>query len=170
MSDTIAVQKDKTGAVISVRSTAPVAVAIKEKPDQKVVAAGLRGQRGEAGLAGTMTAVTNVFVSTGPISAHKVIYAGVSGPEVADKDVLTVQDKILGVTISSASGVGEDVLFVSNGLIADPSFTFTPGPIWLGSSGQLTQVKPTSGLCIQLAIASSATTIVVDVLFSIKLA
>lgn len=110
------------------------------------------------------------FTSEGPVSSPRVMYTGATGPAVADKDVLTQQDKILGVTITSAAAAGEEVSVVTEGKIDDPSFSFTPGAIWLGNAGVLTQVKPTSGLLVQIAVAITATKINVNIGMAIKLA
>ena len=110
------------------------------------------------------------YTSTGPVSAPRVVYAAVGGPALADKDTVSHQDKLLGVTITSAAGSGEEVTVVTEGKIDDPSFSFTPGPIWLGNSGLLTQTKPTTGLLVQMAVAISATLIMVNIQMAIKLA
>lgn len=110
------------------------------------------------------------YTSTGAVSAPRVVYAGATGPAIADKDTVSQQEKILGVTITSAAGSGEEVTVVTEGKIDDPSFSFTPGPIWLGNSGVLTQTRPTTGLLIQIAVAITATLINVNIGMAIKLA
>lgn len=110
------------------------------------------------------------FTSTVAISAPRVVYAGASGPELADKDTISQQDKIIGVTITSASGAGEPVKVVTEGKIEDPSFTFSVGPIYLGVAGVITQVRPTTGLLVQIGVAISATLINVNIQMAIKLA
>lgn len=110
------------------------------------------------------------YTSTGTVSAPRVLYAAVGGPALADKDTVSHQDKLLGVTITSAAGSGEEVTVVTEGKIDDPSFSFTPGPIWLGNSGLLTQTKPTTGLLVQIAVAITATLINVNIQMAIKLA
>lgn len=122
------------------------------------------------GGGGSNTAVENVFLSSGAISGHIAIYAAVGGPVAADPSVVSQQDKILGITKSAAAGAGESVTFVSEGLLTDPSFTFTEGPVYIGAAGALTQTKPTSGLLIQIATAMSATEIIVGASQSVKLA
>lgn len=110
------------------------------------------------------------YTSIGPVSAPRVLYAAPGGPDIADKDTTSQQEKILGVTITSAAGSGEEVSVVTEGKIDDPSFSFTPGPIWLGNSGVLTQTRPTTGLLVQIGVAISATLINVNIQMAIKLA
>lgn len=110
------------------------------------------------------------YVSTGPLSSPRVVYAGPSGLDIADKDSLGQQDRVIGVTKTSAAAAGETVKVVTSGNMVDPSFSFTPGPIWLSNSGLLTQVRPTSGLVVQIAVAISATQIEVNIQMAIRLA
>lgn len=107
---------------------------------------------------------------SGAMSASRVLYASPTGPALADKDVLSAQDKILGLTISSTSVAGEFVSVLGEGYHTDPSYTFTPGPVYLGNSGLLTQTPPTTGLLVQLGVAISATELYFDVGLAVKLA
>lgn len=125
------------------------------------------GGSAPASAAGTLQLT---FVSQGAVSAHRLVYAGATGLEVADKDVLDQQSKLVGVTITSAAASGESVIVVTEGKITDPSFTFIPGPIWLGNAGVLTQVKPLTGLLIQVAVAISDTIININIGLAIRLA
>lgn len=110
------------------------------------------------------------IVSVGPLSAVRVLAVGSSGVELADKDTLTQQDKILGLTITSSSIAGEAVDVLGEGYSVDPTYGFTAGPLWLGNAGVITQVKPTSGMLVQLGVAISATEIYFDIGLAIKLA
>lgn len=125
---------------------------------------------GGNGGSGSNTAVVNTFVSLSAISSPIVIYASPSGPDIANPSTLSQQDKILGITKTSAAAAGAEVTFVSEGILTDPSFTFTPGPIYLGAGGSLTQVKPTSGLLVQVATAYTPTEILVGTSLSVILA
>jgi len=122
------------------------------------------------GGSGDGSALTNSFVSIGPMSAHKVVYSDVTGVILADKDLLVVQDRILGITTTSTAAPGGVVNYISHGKLVDPSFAFTPGPIYLGIAGALTQIKPTTGVLIQVAIAVTNTEIIVDIQLNVKLA
>lgn len=115
------------------------------------------------------TSIQFDVVVSGAMSAGVVIYAGDDGPVVADKDTLGQQDKILGVTLTSTDASGGDIKVLSEGANTDASYSFVPGPIWLGNSGELTQVRPTTGLLVQIAIAVTATQIYVDIGFSLQL-
>ena len=118
----------------------------------------------------TAEAITFTVVSSGPLSSSRVLAITGAGLVLADKDTLTHQDKIVGFTISSAAAAGEIVDVISEGYRVDPSYIFTAGPFWLGNNGEVTQVKPTTGLLVQLGVALSATEIVFDIGLAIKLA
>lgn len=126
---------------------------------------------GGGGGSASNNAVENTFISSGPISAHVAIYADASaGILVANPSILTQQDRIIGITKTSAAAADEEVTFVSEGLLTDPSFVFTPGPVYIGVAGSLTQIKPTSGLLIQVGTAISLTELIVGIQLSIRLA
>ncbi|WP_280365903.1 hypothetical protein [Nocardia wallacei] len=67
----------------------------------------------------------------------------------------------IGIT-NSAAAVGDSVEVVMLGELAEPSWSWTPGPIFLGTSGALTQAVPGTGFLAQLASATAATAIYVD--------
>ena len=108
--------------------------------------------------------------STGPLSSSRVLVVNSGGVVLADKDTLTHQDKILGLTTSSASAADEDVSVLGEGYRKDDSYTFTEGPVWLGNAGVLTQVKPATGMLVQLGVAISATELYFDIGLAVKLA
>ena len=115
-------------------------------------------------------AVTNTFTSVGPVSAHKVLAATGAGIVYADKDTLTDQDKISGLSVSSVGAAGEEVTYVSSGLVTDSSFAFSVGPVYLSNIGAMTQTKPTSGLLVQIGIAIEPTTLQFDIQLNVRLA
>lgn len=115
-------------------------------------------------------AITNTFISSGSVSAHRIMAATGAGILYADKDTLTDQDRIIGITTSAVAGSGEEVSYVSSGLVTDASFTFSVGPVYLSNTGAMTQVKPTSGLLIQVGIAIEPTKLQFDIQLNVKLA
>jgi len=94
-----------------------------------------------------------------------------TGGEVNYADSATTghAKSVLGITAGAASS-GASVRVLTYGTLVDPSFSFTPlAPIYVGSSGTLTQTAPTSGFVQQVAVAVTATTIFVDLLPSLIL-
>ena len=48
------------------------------------------------------------------------------------------------------------------GAIDEPSWSFSPGPVFLGLNGALVQAPPASGFVLQIGTALSATRLVVE--------
>jgi hypothetical protein len=69
---------------------------------------------------------------------------------------------VIGITLNAAVD-GDPVSLAVVGEVDEPSFTFSPGPIYFDSIGRLTQVPPVSGFIQQIAVALSATQIVVQI-------
>ena len=67
----------------------------------------------------------------------------------------------LGLTMTAAD-LGEVLNVQRSGPINDSSWTWTPGPVWLGASGNLTQTPPTGGNDLMVGVALSATRILLD--------
>lgn len=96
------------------------------------------------------------------LSGHRAI-AVVSGEAVyADKDTAGHRGLVRGVTTGAVSEGGTARIQVYGPLV-EPSWTWTPGgPIYVGTSGALTQTVPTSGWLQQIAVADTATQIFID--------
>lgn len=80
----------------------------------------------------------------------------------ADCSVTADAGLCVGITTAAAIS-GADVSFQAEGLMTDGSWSWSPGMIYLSTTGQLTQTEPTSGFSQVLAVALSATTIMVSV-------
>lgn len=75
---------------------------------------------------------------------------------------------ILGVTLTAADK--DELLNVQrSGAIDESSWSWTPGPIWLGASGGLTQDPPVSGFDMLVGAAVSATRIILNLQEPIEL-
>jgi len=66
-----------------------------------------------------------------------------------------------GVTLGAAE-LGEQVQVQRSGAIDDENWSWTPGPVWLGAAGALTQTPPTAGYSLVVGVALSATRLAVD--------
>lgn len=80
------------------------------------------------------------------LSGHRIVRANASGQVVyASNATLTDAGKALGLTRGAASS-GSAVSILHDGVIEEPSWNWdTSLPVYLGSSGQLTQTAPTVG-------------------------
>jgi hypothetical protein len=66
--------------------------------------------------------------------------------------------------ISMSSGVlGGRISVVTHGVLTDPAFSFTDGPVYVGPNGVLIQVPPVDGYVLQVGNALSAQSVDVDI-------
>jgi hypothetical protein len=133
----------------------------------------LKGDKGDKGDDGTGTGGTppisgsdgDDVIGTANInlSGHRVVRSIGTDDLVdyADSTNPAHAGNVIGITLNAANA-GTIVLIRSTGEVADPSFSFSPGPIYFDALGRLTQVRPTTGFMQQVAVASSLTEIVVQ--------
>ena len=141
-------------------------------------AAGASGAWG--GITGTLSAQTdlqNALDAKQPITITATAGEALSGNRavrfsggsafLADKDAATASHAA-GITTGAASS-GAAVAIQLDGVMTEPSWAWSPGPVWLGTTGQLTQTIPVTGSVIQIGIAVSATKLAIDPTFIAKL-
>ncbi len=96
------------------------------------------------------------------VSALKVVYElndQVFYLDHTDEDHI---DLIFGVTITSASA-GATVRVQRSGELEDSGWSWTPGRVWLGANGTLTQTPPADGFDVLIGAATSATRIALNI-------
>ena len=120
----------------------------------EVAAQGPRGPRGPIGPSGG-TAFTRQ--TDAPLSALRVVWEdeqGVVRPlDAADADHI---DLISGLAITAAAAPG-DVQVQRSGPVDDTSWNWTPGRVYLGAGGALTQTPPAGAFDVLVGSAVSAT-------------
>lgn len=94
------------------------------------------------------------------LGGHRVICAVPDGIVYASCDVAESCASVIGIT-SAAISAGSYAQLVACGLMQEPSWSFAPGPVFLGREGLLTQAAPTSGVVLQVAVALGANRILV---------
>lgn len=138
------------------RRDAPVVIEERSTVVRTGAAMGVQGPPGASG-SGDVTAIAST-----PLSALRVVkvVAGVaayaSADDVADAALIT------GITVTAASS-GAAITVRTDGELRDNAWTWAPGPIYCGANGVMTQTVPTAGFIGEVARATSATTIVVDI-------
>lgn len=97
------------------------------------------------------------------LSGHRAIVLDASGEAFyADQTVPNHIGRMAGITIGAAA-LGAGVTIMNNGLLTEPSWSWTPfAPIFLGTAGGLTQVPPTTGFLQMIGGALSATSMYVN--------
>lgn len=96
------------------------------------------------------------------LSALRVVTLDASGNAVYASNASESTAVVYGLTITSAlSGAGVGIR--TYGIVEDASWSWTRGPVFLGTNGTLTQTAPTNGaVIVHVGRAFNATTIIVD--------
>ena len=130
---------------------------------------GTQGIQGPPGPGGG-GASSVIETANSNLSGGKVVQiVGSDLVDYADKDSPSVGN-VLGITLNAALQ-GDSVSVQMVGEITEPTWSWTLGsPIFLGNTGQMTQVVPTSGYLMQVAVPVSATKVNVAILPAILLA
>jgi len=71
------------------------------------------------------------------------------------------EDAVAGITTGAASS-GAAASIIANGEVTEAGWNWTPGPVWLGASGTLTQTVPTTGALVRMGTALGPTTMFVE--------
>lgn len=130
-------------------------------PDTGAVAVPVPGPAGPPG-GGSGSSVIVTGTAGVDLSGHQAVVRQADGTFVyADNTTPAHLALPVGIT-SGAATSGDQVQVVMFGELTEPSWTWAPGPIFLGAGGALTQTVPDSGFLAQLAAATGATTVFVD--------
>lgn len=128
-----------------------------------IAAPGVQGRPGADG------GVTVTLTAGATLGGHRLVTKQADGTAVY-ADNATVGSVPLWLTLGAAS-LGAQVDAQATGVVDEPSWTWTPGPLYLGVAGALTQTLPTApAYLVQVGYATSPTSIVLDRLPSIQLA
>lgn len=127
------------------------------------------GAQGPAGPAGGTATEMTAGVA---LSGHRLVTRNTSGAAIyADATNAGHINAPLWLTLGAAS-LGDQVSVQSAGIVTEPSWSWTPGPLYLSTNGQLTQISPTASgavFLVQVGYATSATSVVLGRQPSIKL-
>jgi hypothetical protein len=128
----------------------------------------IAGPTGPQGPAGDAT-VTMTAGAT--LSGHRLVTKQADGTAIyADATNPAHVSVPLWLTLGAAA-MGDQVTAQASGIVTEPSWSWTPGPLYLDVTGLLTQTVPvSSSFLVQVGYATSATSIVLDRYPSIVLA
>jgi hypothetical protein len=125
----------------------------------------IRGATGAPGVGGGGTGsslMLEVLTAGEALGGHRVVYLSAADTvRLADSTNTARVGLIVGIT-TGAVVLGDPAEVQIAGLMTEPTFAFTPGPVYFTSTGVLTQTVPTTGFIQQVATAISATEIVVQ--------
>lgn len=115
-----------------------------------------------AGKPGAAGATQVVRQTVAGLSALVVVWENEAG-EVLPLDFRDAAhiDLICGLTVTASAGPG-DVTVQSAGPVDDGSWNWTPGRVYLGANGALTQVPPADGFDVLIGVAVSATRLLLN--------
>ncbi len=117
-----------------------------------------RGPAGPQGAPGPSGGNAVQRVAGEVLSALRVVYELDGEVFYLDPADAAHVDQVLGVTLTSAL-LGQPINVQSAGTLDDATWAFTPGPVWLGAAGSLTQLPPAGGFDVLIGAAVSATRI-----------
>lgn len=102
-------------------------------------------------------------IADGTVNGHRAVrVTGSDKVALVDSTNAAQAGTVIGISTTAASD-GQTVTVQVIGEIDEPTFNFTPGPVYFDDVGRLTQTVPTSGFIQQVAVALSATVVVVQI-------
>ncbi|CAN5813981.1 hypothetical protein BH20PSE1_BH20PSE1_01020 [soil metagenome] len=125
----------------------------------EVEAAGPRGPQGEPGVGAGITRI-----AAQALGGQRLVYASsASGCDYADNRVFAQRFALLGITQGAVVG-GAEATILSYGPFTEPSWSWTPGPLYLGIDGLITQTPPVApaAFLLVVGVAVDATHVLID--------
>ncbi|MEE8629068.1 hypothetical protein [Methylobacterium ajmalii] len=145
--------------------TDDIVATVEVPPDPDVIVVEVPGEQGPEGPPGRDGAAGVGFrLPVGPaaLGGHWVVRGSPSGVVFASSDAVADAAQVLGVTAAAAvAGAPADI--IRSGVMTETTWTWQPGPLYLGLNGLMTQTAPSTGFVLQVATAISATTVVVEI-------
>jgi len=119
---------------------------------------GIQGIQGPPGPSGGESGVTKIKTAAEAIGGHRfVILNSDDELEYADCDILSHGHRIYGIS-QNAGAAGDLITVLLRGEIENTGWAFDiEKPVFLGSSGLVTQTPPTSGFVLNVGYALAST-------------
>lgn len=127
-----------------------------------VVAHGQRGFTGQVGPPGPAGGAAVQRVAGETLSALRMVYELNGQVFLLSAGDAAHIDLLLGLVLTAAPA-GAATKIQLFGAVDDAAWAWTPGPVWLGTNGVLTQAPPTSGFDVRLGTAVSATRVILNI-------
>lgn len=139
--------------VLIVDSVQPV-VSSDTVNDVIIQSPGPQGPQGQDGASGSVSRILRTFTAGEDLSGHVLVTRQTDGTvTLASQDQPSEVNASFWMTTGSAlSGSPVEVLILGD--FSEPSWSWSVGPIYLGLSGAMTQVPPSSGFLVQVAYAT----------------
>lgn len=120
--------------------------------------------QGPTGPPGPVGSPYLTLTADGPLSGRRVVRSTTGGKAgYADSGTPAHANLVLGITTSAAAD-GADVFIQLSGLIVEPTWAWAANQtVFCGLNGVLTQTPPTAGFSLVVGVATSPTSLAVDV-------
>jgi hypothetical protein len=131
--------------------------------ERQVIFGGEQGPSGPPGPPGPTGGIALQYQAGEALGGHRMVVLDDTGKAVyADNMVFSHANKVLGMTTGAAS-MGDTATIQTGGEMTEPSWSWVlDTPIWLSSSGMLTQVAPIAGFSLIVAFPITATKIFIN--------
>lgn len=134
----------------------------QSEPEEIIITEVVQGPPGPPGMPGPAGGTSHIRTSAAALSALLVVWEdelGVVRPlDSADEDHI---DLLCGLTITGTSSAGP-VTVQRTGAVDDTAWSWTPGRVYLGTSGALTQTPPNNGFDVLVGVAVSPTRLILS--------
>lgn len=162
MSESVLVRTPDTAVVTVVEARSVVVT--PPQPFSTVAVRGVPGPRGPQGAPGPAGGATTVTVGATPLSGHSAVAADAAGLLIkADSTNPAHRGAVLGL-LANAYSPGDQAVVQTAFTLEHSGWTWSPGPVFVGTAGQLTQTLPVGAVFSQVvAHALSPTLVLVDV-------
>ena len=139
-------------------------IIIEVDTDVEVLEVAAQGPRGPQGVPGPAGGATTFTVGATPLSGHSAVAVDAGGMLIkADCTNPAHQGAVLGL-LANAYSPGDQAVVQTAFTLEHAGWTWTPGPVFVGTAGQLTQALPIGAVFSQVvAHALSPTLVLVDV-------
>lgn len=162
MSQSVLVRTPNTAVVTVVEARSVVVT--PPQPFSSVVVRGVPGPRGPQGVPGPAGGTTTFTVGATPLSGHSAVAADAAGLLIkADCTNPAHHGAVLGL-LANAYSPGDQAVVQTAFTLEHSGWTWSPGPVFVGTAGQLTQTLTVGAVFSQVvAHALSPTLVLVDV-------
>ena len=139
-------------------------VLVNEVEVVSIVAVAEQGPRGIQGIQGPAGGTTTVTAGATPLSGHSAVAVDAAGLLIqADCTNPAHRGAVLGL-LANAYSPGDQAVVQTAFTLEHSGWTWSPGPVFVGTAGQLTQTLPVGAVFSQVvAHALSPTLVLVDV-------
>ena len=127
-------------------------------PSETLVTEALQGPPGPQGIPGPAGGATTITVGSSALSGHTAVALDAAGQLIyADCTIGAQLGSVLGV-LANAYAAGAQAVVQTDFDLNHVGWTFTPGPVYVGSAGALVQTLPLGAVFAQVVgYALSAT-------------